>query len=65
MEFKEGSLVYTKDGVFPLKKIMTLYNAFTLQPVTLFLIDNNGVERSIEEKDVIKVENNHTDIEEP
>lgn len=65
MEFKEGSLVYTKDGVFPLKKIMTLYNAFSLKPVTVFLIDNNGIEISVTEKDVIKVENNHNDIEEP
>lgn len=58
MEFKEGNIIVTKDGEFPLKKMMTTYNPFTLTPVTLFIVDNNGKEKSITEKDVISVKNN-------
>ena len=50
MEFKEGNIIVTKDGEYPLKKMMTMYNPFTLTPVTIFIIDNNGKERSVTEK---------------
>lgn len=65
MEFKEGSIIVTKDGEYPLKKMMTMYNPFTLTPVTLFIIDNNGKERSVTEKDVISVKNNDKNMIEP
>jgi hypothetical protein len=65
MEFKEGSIIVTKDGKYPLKKMMTLYNAITLTPVTLFIVDDNGKERSITEKDVISVKNNDKNMLEP
>jgi hypothetical protein len=65
MEFKEGSIIVTKDGEYPLKKMMTLYNAITLTPVTVFIVDNNGKERSVTEKDVISVKNNDKNMLEP
>lgn len=65
MEFKEGSIVVTKNGEYPLKKTMTLYNALTLTPVTIFIIDNNGKEISVTEKDVISVKNNDKNMIEP
>lgn len=65
MEFKEGNIIVTKDGEYPLKKIMTMYNPFTLTPVTIFIIDNNGKERSVTEKDVISVKNNDKNMIEP
>lgn len=65
MEFKEGNIIVTKDGEYPLKKMMTLYNAITLTPVTIFIVDNNGKERSITEKDVISVKNNDENMLEP
>ena len=65
MEFKEGNIIVTKDGEYPLKKMMTLYNAITLTPVTIFIVDNNGEERSITEKDVISVKNNDKNMLEP
>ena len=65
MEFKEGNIIVTKDGEYPLKKMMTLYNAITLTPVTIFIVDNNGKERSITEKDVISVKNNDKNMLEP
>lgn len=65
MEFKEGSIIVTKDGEYPLKKMMTMYNPFTLTPVTIFIIDNNGKERSMTEKDVISVKNNDENMLEP
>ena len=58
MEFKEGTIIVTKNGEYPLKKTMTVCNPFTLTPVTIFIVDNSGKERSIEEKDVIYVKNN-------
>jgi hypothetical protein len=65
MEFKEGNIIVTKDGEYPLKKMMTMYNPFTLTPVTIFIIDNNGKERSVTEKDVISVKNNDKNMLEP
>ena len=45
---------------------MTLYNAVSLKPVTMFIVDDNGNERSVEENQVISVKNNHVEnIEEP
>lgn len=66
MEFKNGGIVVTKDGEYVIKKMMTMYNPFNLKPVTVFIIDDNGNERSITEENVITVKNNQTDnIEEP
>ena len=65
MEFKEGNIIVTKDGEYPLKKMMTMYNPFTLTPVIIFIIDNNGKERSVTEKDVISVKNNDKNMIEP
>jgi len=65
MEFKEGNIIVTKDGEYPLKKMMTMYNPFTLTPVTIFIIDNNGKEISVTEKDVISVKNNDKNMVEP
>jgi hypothetical protein len=65
MEFKEGNIIVTKDGEYPLKKMMTMYNPFTLTPVTIFIIDNNGKEKSVTEKDVISVKNNDKNMLEP
>ena len=66
MEFKKGSIVATKDGEYVIKKMMTLYNAVSLKPVTMFIVDDNGNERSVEENQVISVKNNHVEnIEEP
>ena len=65
MEFKEGNIIVTKDGEYPLKKMMSMYNPFTLTPVTIFIIDNNGKERSVTEKDVISVKNNDKNMIEP
>ena len=66
MEFKEGSIVVTKDGEYILKGMMTLYNPFNLRPVTSFILDDNGEEKRATEKDVISVKNNQIEnIEEP
>lgn len=66
MEFKKGSIVVTKDGEYVLKSMMTVYNPFNLQPVCMFIVDVDGVERAVNEKDVINVRNNHIEnIEEP
>jgi hypothetical protein len=66
MEFKEGSIVVTKDGEYILKGMMTLYNPFNLRPVTSFILDDNGEEKRVTEKDVISVKNNQIEnIEEP
>lgn len=66
MEFKKGSIVVTKDGEYVIKKMMTLYNAVSLKPVTIFIVDDNGNERSLEENQVISVKNNHVEnVEEP
>ena len=66
MEFKKGSIVVTKDGEYVIKKMMTLYNAISLKPVTIFIVDDNGNERSVKENQVISVKNNHVEnIEEP
>ena len=66
MEFKQGSVVVTKDGEYTIKKIMTLYNPFNLAPMLSIVIDDNGIERYISEKEVIKIKNNHIDnTEEP
>lgn len=65
MEFKKGSIVVTKDGEYTLKRMMTLYNPFNLQPRTSFVIVDNGEEKFVSEKDVISVKNNHLENEEP
>jgi hypothetical protein len=66
MEFKEGSILITKEGEFPLKKMVTLYNPFSLTPSTVFIVDDNGEEKRILDKDVISIKNNHLEnIEEP
>jgi hypothetical protein len=66
MESKKGSIIVTKDGEYILKNLMTVYNPFNLQPVTMFIVDNNGVERSVSEDKVLGVKNNQIEnIEEP
>jgi hypothetical protein len=66
MEFKKGSIVVTKDGEYILKNLMTVYNPFNLQPVTMFIVDDNGVEKSVSEDKVLGVKNNQIEnIEEP
>lgn len=66
MEFKKGSIIVTKDGEYILKNLMTVYNPFNLQPVTMFIVDDNGVERSVSEDKVLGVKNNQIEnIEEP
>lgn len=59
MEFKKGSVVVTHDGEYILKNVMTFYNPFNLKPVSVFIVNNNGAERSITEDKVITVKNNH------
>ena len=58
MEFKKGSIVVTKNGEYTLKRMMTLYNPFNLQPRTSFVVDDNGEEKFVSEKDIISVKNN-------
>ena len=66
MEFKKGSIVVTRDGEFILKVVNTLYNPFNLKPVSVFIVDDNGIEKSVTEDKVITVRNNHLEnIEEP
>jgi hypothetical protein len=66
MEFKEGSIVVTKDGEYRLKRMMNLFNPFNLRPVTSFIVDDNGEEKRVFEKDIISVKNNQIEnIEEP
>lgn len=66
MEFKKGSVVVTHDGEYVLKNMMTLYNAISLKPITVFIVDDNGLDRSITEDKVITIKNNHLEnIEEP
>lgn len=66
MEFKEGSIIVTKEGEFFLKRMMTLYNPFSLNPVCVFVVDDNGNDKKIYDKDVLSVKNNQIEnIEEP
>lgn len=66
MEFKKGNIIVTNDGEYVLKNVMTLCNPFNLKPVTVFIVDNNGLERSITEDNIITVKTNHLEeIEEP
>jgi hypothetical protein len=66
MEFKKGSIVVTKDGEYVLKDVKTLYNPFNLKPISVFIVDDNGLERSVTENKVITVRNNHLEnVEEP
>ena len=66
MESKKGSIIVTRDGEFILKVVNTLYNPFNLKPVSVFIVDDNGTERSVTEDKVIAVRNNHLEnIEEP
>ena len=66
MEFKEGCILITKEGEFTLKKMVTIYNPFSLTPSTLFIVDDNGEEKRILDKDIISIKNNHLEnIEEP
>jgi hypothetical protein len=65
MEFKEGSIVVTKNGEYTLKRMMTLYNPFNLQPRTSFVVDDNGEDKFVSEKDIISVKNNQLENEEP
>ena len=66
MEFRKGSIITTKDGEYFLKRLKTLYNAFTFEPVVVCVVDDNGNDKSIEECDVITVKNNHLgNFEEP
>jgi hypothetical protein len=66
MEFKKGSIVVTRDGEFVLKEVNTFYNPFNLKPVSVFIVDDNGTEKSVTEDKVITVRNNHLEnIEEP
>ena len=65
MEVKEGSIVVTKNGEYTLKKMMTLYNPFNLQPRTSFVVDDNGDDKFVSEKDIISVKNNQLENEEP
>ena len=59
MEIKKGSIIITKDGEYKLKNMMTLYNPFNLQPKTCFVVDDNGKDKFVGEKDIISVKNNH------
>ncbi len=59
MEFKKGSIVVTNDGEYVLKDVKTLYNPFNLKPISVFIVDDNGLERSVTEDKVITVRNNH------
>lgn len=66
MEFKKGSIVVTNDGEYVLKDVKTLYNPFNLKPISVFIVDDNGLERSVTEDKVITVRNNHLEnVEEP
>lgn len=66
MEFKKGSIVVTKDGEYVLKDVKTLYNPFNLKSISVFIVDDNGLERSVTEDKVITVRNNHLEnVEEP
>lgn len=66
MEFKKGSIVVTKDGEYVLKDVKALYNPFNLKPISVFIVDDNGLERSVTEDKVITVRNNHLEnVEEP
>lgn len=66
MELKKGSIVVTKDGEYVLKDVKTLYNPFNLKPISVFIVDVNGLERSVTEDKVITVRNNHLEnVEEP
>jgi len=66
MEFKKGSIVVTKYGEYVLKDVKTFYNPFNLKPINVFIVDDNGLERSVTENKVITVRNNHLEnVEEP
>lgn len=66
MEFKKGSVIVTKDGEYSLIEIKDMVNPFTLEHTNLFLVNVNGKERAISEKDVILVKNNQIEnLEEP
>ena len=66
MEIKIGSIIITKSGEYTLKRMMTLYNPFNLEPKTSFVVDDNGEEKFVREQDIIKVKNNHIEyVEEP
>ena len=66
MEIKKDSIIVTKDGEYYLTNMMTLYNPFNLQPKACFVVDDNGKDKFVREKDIISVKNNHLEnIEEP
>ena len=59
MEIKKDSIIVTKDGEYYLTNMMTLYNPFNLQPKACFVVDDNGKDKFVREKDIISVKNNH------
>jgi len=66
MEIKKHSIIVTKDGEYYLTNMMTLFNPFNLNPTTIYVIDVNGEEKRVFDKDIISVKNNHLEnIEEP
>lgn len=66
MEIKKGSIITTKNGDYVVKDMMQVFNPFTFEPVNMFLVDDKVGELAINEKDIIKVKNNHIEnIEEP
>lgn len=66
MEIKKGSIITTKNGDYVVKDMMQVSNPFTFELVNMFLVDDKVGELAINEKDIIKVKNNHIEnIEEP
>ena len=58
MEFIEGSVVETRNGNFPLKVAKKTYDTSTLEPIWNFVVNDNGIERVICEKEVIAITTN-------
>lgn len=56
MEIKSGSIIKTKNGDFVFKKTIITYNPLSLKALTMFIVDDNGKEKIISEKDVKSIE---------
>ena len=55
MNIKKNTVVSTKEGEFQIKKMKIAYSPITLNQVIVFVVDDNGKERTISEKDVIEL----------